>query len=206
VGIRTRLFRQFGQPAGVGGRLAGWIMGRRPSNVARSRWAVELLELGPEDRLLEIGCGPGVALAAAAMLGSSVVGVDRSAVMVAQARRRNRRAIRAGQIELYVAPVEHLPDLGAPFDKALAVNTVGYWSDPVAGVAAVRRRLRPGGTFAMVSQPRRPGATATDSARAGTELVDLLAASGFGEVRLETLDLDPPAVCALARKPSTTGR
>jgi hypothetical protein len=31
--------------------------------------------------------------------------------------------------------------------------------------------------------------------------VRLLGAAGFGEVRIETLDLDPPAVCAIARNP-----
>jgi SAM-dependent methyltransferase len=194
--------RQFGEPRGVGGRLAGWVMGHRGSNVARSRWAIELLDLQPTDRVLEIGCGPGVAVKAASAQAAAVVGVDRSAVMIAQARRRNRVAVRAGRVVLHVAPIEALPPLGLPFDKALAVNTVGFWTDAVAGLATIRERLRAGGTIAVVSQPRCPGATAVHSQEAANELATLLAEAGYVDVRIHTLDtLDPPAVCVLADAP-----
>ena len=194
--------RQFGEPRGVGGRVAGWIMGRRTSNVARSRWAIDLLDLQPTDRLLEVGCGPGLALEAAAAQAAAVVGVDRSGVMIAQARRRNRAAVRDGRVTLHVAPIEALPALGEPFDKALAVNTVGVWADTVEGLGTIRQALRPGGTIAVVSQPRCPGATAVHSRKAADELERLLDKAGYVDARTETLDaLDPPAVCVLARAP-----
>jgi SAM-dependent methyltransferase len=196
--IVQALVRQFGHPRGIGGRLVGWSMGRRPSNVQRSRWAVDLLDLAPDDRLLEIGCGPGVAIAAAAERAAHVVGVDVAAVMIGQARGRNRRAVRAGRVELHVASATDLPTLDAPFDKALAVNTVGHWDDPAAGLVAVRNALRPGGVLAVVSQPRCPGATAEHSREAAAELQRMLDTAGFGASRVETLDLDPPAVCVLA--------
>jgi cyclopropane fatty-acyl-phospholipid synthase-like methyltransferase len=205
MSLKQRLMRsladQFGNPHGALGRVAGWVMGRRTSNVRRSRWAVELLDLHPGDRLLEVGCGPGVAIAAAATRGSTVVGVDRSAVMVAQARRRNRRAVRAGQVELITAPVDDLPDFDQPFDKVLAVNTVGHWDDPAGGLTALKRVLRSGGRIAVVTQPRSAGATAADSLAAADVTARLLADAGFDDVRIETLDLDPPAVCALAVDP-----
>ena len=192
---------QFGNPHGVLGRVVGWVMGRRSSNVRRSRWAVELLDLQPGDRLLEVGCGPGVAIAAAATSGSTVVGVDRSAVMISQARRRNHRAVLAGRVVLHTSRVEDLPTFDEPFDKALAVNSVGHWDDPIGGLTSLRRVLRSGGHIAVVTQPRTAAATAADSRAAADETVRLLGAAGFGEVRLETLDLDPPAVCAIARNP-----
>jgi SAM-dependent methyltransferase len=170
--------------------------------VERSRWAVGLLGLGPGDRLLEIGCGPGVAIAAAAGRGAHVVGVDRSDVVIGQARHRNRRAFRHGQVELHVAPVERLPNLGAPFDAALAVNTVGFWSDPVAALTTIAGKLRPGGTVALVSQPRTRGATVEDTRAADQRFRDLLEQAGYEDMRSETLeDLDPPAVCVRASRP-----
>jgi hypothetical protein len=57
---------QFHHPTGAVGHVAGWIMGRRSSNVARNRWAVQLLDVQPTDRVIELGCGPGVAIAALA--------------------------------------------------------------------------------------------------------------------------------------------
>jgi SAM-dependent methyltransferase len=199
--ITTQMVSQFGEPRGAAGHLVGWIMGHRRSNVERSRWAVGLLGLGPGDRLLEVGCGPGVAIAAAVGRDAHVVGVDRSNVVIGQARHRNRRAVRHGQVELHVAPVEQLPDLGAPFDAALAVNTVGFWSDPVTRLAAIGDRLRPGGIIAVVSQPRSPGATAEDTRAHGDHFVDLLGQAGYQDMRSETLGLDPPVVCVLGRRP-----
>jgi SAM-dependent methyltransferase len=201
MSITTQLISQFGEPRGATGHLVGWVMSHRRSNVERSRWAVGLLGLGPGDRLLEVGCGPGVAIAAAAARGAHVVGVDRSPVMIDQARHRNRRAVRHGQVELHVAPVEQMADVGAPFDAALAVNTVGFWSDPVAALAAIGERLRPGGTLAVVSQPRNRGATAEDTRAAGERFRDLLEHAGYEDLSSETLDLDPPAVCVLGRRP-----
>jgi SAM-dependent methyltransferase len=205
MSIKQRVFRsvarQFGNPTGAPGRVAGWVMGRRTSNVQRSRWAVDLLDLRPGERLLEVGCGPGVAIAAAATRGGTVVGVDRSKVMIGQARRRNRRAVRDGRVALFVAPVERLPAFDVPFDGVLAVNTVGHWDDPIDGLAALKRVLRSGGRIAVAAQPRSAGASAADSRAAADETARLLGAVGFADVQIETLDLVPPAVCALATNP-----
>jgi SAM-dependent methyltransferase len=190
---------QFHHPTGALGHVAGWIMGRRPSNVARNRWAVQLLDVQPTDRVLEVGCGPGVAIAALASRAARglVVGVDHSQVMIGQARRRNRAAIRAGRVRLIHTPVERLSSSDGPFDAALAVNTVGMWPDPTARLGELARLLRPGGRIALVSQPRCPGATAATSAAAARELAGLLTAAGFTHLRTELLDLDPPAACVL---------
>ncbi|HEV7653097.1 MAG TPA: class I SAM-dependent methyltransferase [Actinophytocola sp.] len=199
---------QFHRPTGVVGHVVGWIMGRRTSNVARSRWAVRFLEIQPTDRVIELGCGPGVAIAALATraIRGLVVGVDHSQVMIRQAHRRNRAAIRAGRVRLVHAPVESLSISDGPFDAALAVNTVGMWPDPTVRLRELARLLRPGGRIALVSQPRCPGATAATSAAAATELAGLLTEAGFAHLRTETLDLDPPVACVLAHVASADVR
>jgi ubiquinone/menaquinone biosynthesis C-methylase UbiE len=190
---------QFHQPTGAVGHVAGWVMGRRSSNVVRNRWAVRLLDVQPTDRVIELGCGPGVAVAALATqaIRGLVVGVDHSQVMIHQAHRRNRTAVRGGRVRLVNTPVESLSISDGPFDAALAVNTVGMWPDPTARLREVRRLLRPGGRIALVSQPRCPGATAATSAAASDELAALLTDAGFEQLRTEMLDLDPPAACVV---------
>jgi ubiquinone/menaquinone biosynthesis C-methylase UbiE len=128
-----------------------------------------------------------------------VVGVDHSRVMIRQARRRNRAAVRAGRVRLIHTPVERLSVSDGPFDAALAVNTVGMWPDPTARLRELARLLRPGGRIALVSQPRCPGATAATSAAAAAELAGLLTGAGFGHLRTDMLDLDPPATCVLGQ-------
>jgi ubiquinone/menaquinone biosynthesis C-methylase UbiE len=88
----NRFFRQFSGPSGPLGRLAGRLMARL--NGPLNDWAVDLLELSPRDRVLEVGYGPGLAIQRIASRASQgrVVGVDRSERMRRQAARRNRAA------------------------------------------------------------------------------------------------------------------
>ncbi|HEX4831577.1 MAG TPA: class I SAM-dependent methyltransferase [Trebonia sp.] len=191
------------RPRGAAGRVQGWEMAHRPSNRDRSRWAVSLLGVQSADRILEVGFGPGVAVAALARAGAAhVYGADHSAVMVRQASRRNAAAIRAGRVTLVNAPVDQLPpDLDGPFDAILAVNSLGFWPAPGERLAGLRRRLAPGGRIAIVSQPRCPGATADTSRRAAREIEGLLTEAGFTHARTEALPLRPPAICVLAISP-----
>lgn len=150
----SKAVRQFGNPRGVTGRAVGWIMAHRGSNVQRNRWVVSLLDVQPTDRVLEIGFGPGIAIAALARRATrgQVYGIDHSAVMVGQAGRRNAAAVRAQRVHLVRAGVDRLPSFDEPLDAILAVNSVGFWPDPVQRLRELRRLLRPGGRIALASQ------------------------------------------------------
>ena len=187
-------------PRGAAGRVTAWEMAHRPSNRQRSRWAVALLDVRPADRILEIGFGPGIAIAELARAGAGhAYGVDHSAVMLRQASKRNAAAIRAGRVTLANASVDRLPPaLDGPFDAILAVNSLGFWPAPVERLAELRGRLAPGGRMAIVSQPRCPGATAVTSRRAAADIENLLREAGFTRLSTHILPLDPPVACVLA--------
>jgi SAM-dependent methyltransferase len=195
---------QFAHPQGTAGSVAGWVMAHRPSNRQRNRWVVSLLDVQPTDRLLEIGFGPGLAIAELSRrVGDQghVDGIDHSDVMLRQATRRNA-AIAAGRVSLSKASVDQLPpSLKGPFDAILTVNSLGFWPAPTRRLDQLRRRLRPGGRIAIASQPRCPGATASTSLDAARKIEALLQAAGYTKTRTETLDLDPPVVCILAVNP-----
>ena len=201
TGLKQRMIGQFHHPRGLGGRVAGWVMAHRGSNRRRNVWVVSLLDVRPEDRVLEVGFGPGIALGelAARAARGRVYGVDHSAVMVERAGRRTRAA--ADRIELVHTSVDRLPPFGEPLDAVLAVNNAGFWPDPPARLRELRGLLRPGGRIALASQPRCPGADRGTTARAARELQDLLTEAGFAELRVETLDLDPPVACVLGVNP-----
>ncbi|WP_372666226.1 class I SAM-dependent methyltransferase [Amycolatopsis kentuckyensis] len=199
--LKQRMIGQFHHPRGLGGRVAGWVMAHRGSNRRRNVWVVSLLDVQPDERVLEVGFGPGIALGelAARATRGRVYGVDHSAVMVERAGRRNRAV--ADRIELVHASVDRLPAFGEPLDAVLAVNNAGFWPDPPERLRELRGRLRPGGRIALASQPRCPGADRGTTARAARELQDLLTEAGFVELRVETLDLDPPVACVLGVNP-----
>ena len=163
--------------------------------------------LAAADRVLEIGFGPGIAIAELARAGAGhVYGVDHSSVMLRQASKRNAAAIRAGRVTLINAPVDELPAaLDGPFGAILAVNSLGFWPAPAERLAELRRRLAPGGRIAIASQPRCPGATAGTSRSAATEIEDLLRSAGFTQISTKTLSLSPPVICVLAASPGLEG-
>jgi len=193
----TTLYQQFGNPTGALGALAGTIMAHRPSNRQRNAWTVRQLDLRPDDHVLEIGYGPGLAVrdAAALVPHGRVVGVERSPVMLRQARRRNRRAIAAGLVDLRVGDPADLAD--ETFQKAYAINVFMFWPQPVDTLRRIAALLTPGGRIALTMQPR--GTVTADSTdRAATAMSDALAAAGYTGIEVRTLPLEPvPAACVL---------
>jgi SAM-dependent methyltransferase len=194
------LQRQFARPSGLPGVIAGFVMAHRPSNRRRNAWVVSLLDVRSCDRVLEVGFGPGLTIRHLAELARDglVCGIDHSEVMLRQARRRNAAAVRAGRVDLRLAPVERLPAYDEPFDRIVGVNVIGMWDRPVKRLAQLRRVLRPGGKIAIAVQPRLPGASDETSARRGSEIAAQLAAAGFSQIRRETLALRPAVVCLIA--------
>lgn len=202
--LKRALVRQFGRPVGFWGGVAGQIMARRPSNVERNLWTVELLDIQPTDRVLEIGFGPGIGIAAAAhrVDRGLVVGVDHSEVMLRQAERRNRAAIRRGRVELRLGSINDLVANEPPFDKIFAVNSIAFWPEPVARLGELRALLTEAGLVAITEQPRlrRDGDEAVRQAAA--RITSQLAEAGFGPAVVDILPARPVAVVCV-RAPST---
>jgi ubiquinone/menaquinone biosynthesis C-methylase UbiE len=150
---RKLLLRMFGRPQGRLGRLGGRIMARLNRDVAV--WVVGLLDLRPNDRVLEVGFGPGVAIELLASLlpAGRVSGVDASPEMVEQATERSRRAIRAGRVDLRLGTAENLPFADASFDKSLAINSMQVWPDVSSGIREIMRVTKPGGKVALGFTP-----------------------------------------------------
>ena len=109
---------------------------------------VDRLDVGPDDRVLEIGCGHGVAatLVCERLEGGRLTAVDRSPKMIAAATRRNAAYVEAGTAEFLLMHLEEL-DLGERrFDKVLAVRVGLFHREPERARAIVERWLAPGGT------------------------------------------------------------
>ena len=121
----------------------------------RLRAVVEQLDIRPDDRVLEIGCGQGVAatLVCERLDGGHLTAVDRSPKMIQAATRRNAAYVTAGKAEFLVATLEDL-DLGARrFDKIFAVRVGLFDRHPERAHRMVERWLAPGGTVLAVFDP-----------------------------------------------------
>src|SRR6478736_10221504 len=116
------------------------------TNAGCSAWVTDLLDVGPNDNVLEVGFGPGVVIQRLSKRASAghVAGIDPSREMVEQARARNTTAIQNGRVDLRRGSVISLPFDDNNFDKALAINSMQVWPDPAVGLREMRRVMKSG--------------------------------------------------------------
>jgi cyclopropane fatty-acyl-phospholipid synthase-like methyltransferase len=160
-------------------------------------WAVDVLDPGPDDRVLEIGCGAGVAigLVCERLVEGRILAIDRSAAMTALAARRNRAHVDAGKLVIRTAALHELEDDGERFDRIFGVNVGLFRAHAAAEAAALRRLLAPGGALYLVHQPPVAGKTP----RLAEETARLLAEHGFRVRDVLHREMEPaPAVCVIA--------
>lgn len=200
MSLKATVFSQFANPSGPLGRLVGHVMAAKGDSRTCGRWTVDLLELEPAERVLELGYGPGVVTGwlCDEVPEGRVVGIDRSATMRDQAARRNRAHVTSGRLDLQVGDAEDLPDDLGPFDAVCGMNVWQFWQEPEATFAAIGKRLRPGGRIAMTYLQPTAGAMAGDDA--GDRMAAQLKEAGFVDVRVERLPIGAKeAICGLAR-------
>jgi tRNA A58 N-methylase Trm61 len=149
----------------------------------RIQWAVETLAVEPDDRLLEIGGGSGVAasLVCDRLDRGSLLLIDRSATAIERTRRRNQKHVATGRLALETVDLADFDSGKARFNKAFAVNVNVFWTTQATEeLAHIRRGLdHDGRLFLFYETP-----TAGRGRQAIARVVDALRANGFAEPQL----------------------
>ena len=113
------------------------------------RWRsflVSRLDVGPADTVLDVATGTGaVATELVKRSGCSVVGLDQSAAMLAEARRRV-----PDRVSLVLGDAERLPFADASFDGLSVTYLLRYVDDPAETLRELARVVRPGSTIASL--------------------------------------------------------
>jgi ubiquinone/menaquinone biosynthesis C-methylase UbiE len=129
----------------------GWVIARTISVTEAGVYdaVAAMLDVQPDDELLDIGCGPGAFLATKARDARRVVGLDPSATMLRVAERKLAERLRAGTARLVKGSADELPLGDGEFSAVTAVFAP-------CDHAEVFRVLRPGGRFVIAdNDPRR---------------------------------------------------
>jgi ubiquinone/menaquinone biosynthesis C-methylase UbiE len=120
----------------------------------RVRWAVDSLEIQPDDHILEIGGGRGVAAALVCerLRTGKFVGLDRSATAIAASQDANRTHIESGKARFIKAALADAK-LTDRFHKIFAINVNVFWLGPEKELAVMRRLLAPKGRLYLFYEP-----------------------------------------------------
>lgn len=140
---------------GMSGLLIGVVMlvGRGPV----SRLVADLVGVGPGDRVLDVGCGPGGAVREAALSGAAVTGVDPAPLMLRLGRSLSGKRSGPGMVFLQ-GTAEALPVPDQTVTVAWAISSAHHWADIPAGLRELYRVLEPGGRLIIAERLTRPGA------------------------------------------------
>jgi SAM-dependent methyltransferase len=127
------------------------VRGKPPERLVR---AVDGLGLEPHDRVLEIGCGRGVAadLICRRLTGGRLLALDRSSSAIAAAAARNAEHVAAGTADFRIVELGAVDptELGT-FDKILGVGVNLFWVGPARHeLDVVARLLGPSGLVHLV--------------------------------------------------------
>ncbi len=176
-----------------GAAAADWSQLTEPAMTPVYEAVFDAVGVGPGTRLLDTGCGSGLALQLAHKRGATVSGLDASAALLAVAHDRVPEA------DLREGDLEALPFQDGSFHAVTAFNAVQYAADPVAALRELRRVASPGAPVAVVTwaeaerretrvvlaaigrllPPPQPGAGGPFALSAPGRLEELLAAAGL---------------------------
>lgn len=147
-------------------------------NPASNRVVLELADLTPDDRALEVGCGPGAAVEAAAALigGERVAAVDPSETFVDMVRRRVPGA------DVRVSGAEDVPFPDGSFTVIWSIASMHHWTDRDAGLKTLSAKLATPGRLLIAERLlRRAGHGITRGQAA--DVTAQLKRLGFTDVR-----------------------
>lgn len=117
------------------------------------RWGLDAGSIGPDSRVLNVGCGGGAAVRRILRLTRAEVGaVDHSPAAVDRTRRLNTADVARGRLRVMEGSAEALPFRSACFDVVTAFETVYFWPDLETGLREAVRVLRSRGRLVVADE------------------------------------------------------
>ena len=163
---------------------------------ARIRWAVDFMDVQPNDHILEIGCGPGAAaeLICSRLETGKLFAIDRSESGVDRTRRRCAKYVEAGRLTVRQIDLATLRVPVKRLTKVFAFNVNLFWVRKCADeVALLHERVLPGGAVFLYYETTQPELVPNIVRKASAALTE-------GGFRVSVVDQKAPAVVGIIGK------
>ena len=163
----------------------------------RIRWAVDLMDVRPDDNILEIGCGPGAGaeLICERLQTGKLFAIDRSESGVDRTKRRCAKHVEAGRLTVRQIDLATLRVPVKRLTKVFAFNVNLFWVRECADeVALLHDRVLPGGAVYLFYEAKMPELVPNIVSKAS----EALSSAGF---RVSVVDQKaPPVVGIIGRR------
>lgn len=133
--------------------LQGELWGKKPEDWAKIQegtgitgyeHALKILDIKPNDKLLDVGCGSGIFSDLAFIKGAIVTGIDASGPLIDQAKQRNK------SIQFSVGEMEDLQFAENTFDIVCGFNSFQYAADIKNALSESKRVLKEKGKLVVM--------------------------------------------------------
>lgn len=128
-----------------GAKASDWAEYQEPTQAGFYKAVFEVVGIGPGKKLLDAGCGAGLALQIAAKLGAEVAGNDASQGLLAIAKQRLPKA------ELRLEDLEDTSFDPGSFDIVTSFMAVQFAADPVNALRMLSKVVKAGGQIALIT-------------------------------------------------------
>lgn len=152
--LRKFIASQFKKPSGLFGIFTSNLMVK--NNQKNYHRMIKDLSLQPQDKVLEIGYGPGIGIR---MISEqcptcTIYGIDFSKLMYKRATKYNKQYIDEGRVQLQFGNFLKTPVAYSDFDKAFCLNVVYFWNELKEPFEKVQYLLKEGGSFHLYMADR----------------------------------------------------
>jgi SAM-dependent methyltransferase len=206
--IPSRIFSlQAKKPSGWFGRV---VMSRlfNKGNAALNNSIKDLLDLQENDKVLEIGFGPGKLINEIASITTKgiVEGIDFSEAMYAEACKINKKYIASNRVKIQKGNCDDMPYENESFDKICTSNTIYFWDDPNKIIKEMFRVIKYRGTIVLGFRDKEqmeklPLSDDVFNLYSLEEVKTFLSNAGFADIRIEESGEKPfVSYCAVAIK------
>ena len=109
--------------------------------------ALSMVDIAPDDRVLDVGCGTGFATEGLLERTDDVHGLDQS---IHQMRKAFEKFGKRDRVKFYRGDAERLPFRDDSFDVVWSSGSIEYWPNPVDALVEFRRVVKPGNQVLVV--------------------------------------------------------
>ena len=150
MSLLKKILGQCRKPTGRFGCLLA--SGMNLGHASLTTWGLSHIDISSDSVSLDIGCGGGKALnrLAARAENGKAYGIDYAESSIKVSRRKNRRFIMTGRVEVLHGTVSSMPFADEMFDLVTAVESHYFWPDLAGDLLEIKRVLKPGGQLLIV--------------------------------------------------------
>jgi cyclopropane fatty-acyl-phospholipid synthase-like methyltransferase len=154
MSLLSKIGMQFKKPTGIPGKIISdlMIIGNRPAYETM----IKDLEIRPNDKILEIGYGPGVGIDIISKRFETcdIYGIDFSELMYRRAAKRNKKVIEKNRVHLLLGDFVDTKIGMISFDKIFCINVVYFWNNLQKPFERVRSLLKDDGIFCFYMEKK----------------------------------------------------